>query len=431
MASLIVSLALMSGSQGTPERLAGEGRQSAAAPNDQGIELQMLNQQGEPAAGAYVEVHASRTDSPLWSGATDVYGRASIAVPDGAWVLVVSSAQDHFVVVREDVVAPGSLSLDTTGTVPVNAVVRVPDGQSHNYARVSFERFNGVNDVGYADVDGQLRVDLSPGTYCGLAQGNGSPPYHLERRGITVTVPMTVTFDAARMETGQVAVHLAEPASSMASIFVMSSCRRWTAPLQVPHGEPLVVAVGCYELVPVLDVRDAHDDWWEFHYSIPGTPHDISAGSVMDLFLGGPHVATVNPSGSEGYSPGDRVSIESQIVDSDVNRLQGIYGGPPGRSSLAHIVVRGPQDGFLYEGDCDWRWSGGCGFDLSGDAPHGCYDVAWSLGTGPLQGTLQARTQFMVGGGPTCTVVPTATSTPSATATRVLRLNLPLLLKAP
>lgn len=386
--------------------------------NGQGIELRVLNQQGEPAVRAHVEVYATGTTVRYWNGDTNADGRATIDLADGTWVIVASSTADHFVLVMEDVVAPGTVSLDTSGAVLVEILVNLPAGGLPVGPRVSFERFGGTNSVWRGDSNGPLWASLSPGTYCGLAQRMGSPAYHLEQRGIEVTVPMTVTFDATEAPTGEVVMHLADPANSRASVTAGSSCRTWTSPLWIADGKSLVVSPGSYTLSAILKAGwSGEDDGWDFHYALPGAPQDIAAGSVTDVWLGGAHTASVSPSGSSTFAPGDRVIISPQIVDDHGNLLTQISGGPPGWSSLARMVVRDPEGEVQYQGDCDWSLSDQCALDLANDAPDGCYRVDWSLDAGPVLGMLEAGTSFAVGIGPTCTAIPTATASPTPTAT--------------
>lgn len=148
-----------------------------------GIQLQVLNQRQEPAFRAWVEAYPPGSEKHEWEGSTGEDGRVKVDVPDGTWTLVVSSEADHFVIVREGVTAPGSLTLDTTGTVPVDVTVRRLDGQALSTAIVSFERFTrGYNKVGDVNSEGALHADLTPGTYCGLA-ASYSERYYTEPSG--------------------------------------------------------------------------------------------------------------------------------------------------------------------------------------------------------------------------------------------------------
>ncbi|MGA9350807.1 MAG: hypothetical protein WBW48_18660 [Anaerolineae bacterium] len=413
---------------------------------DDGIHLQMLNQQGEPAVSAWVEAYPLESEWPEWYGYTNQDGQAEVIVPDGAWTLTAASWRDHFVIAHEGITAPGSLTLDTTGTVSVEVTARRLDGQPLSGALVSFDRFTGGihNDVGDTDSEGHLHADALPGTYCGLA-ASWDERYNLNRRGITVTDPTDVAFDATLMGTGQVLMRLSGPAEMGLSMFPEPRCRSTSPVFSMADGETTVLSADRYQLGLDRELTDINDTSWLFYYNVKDTPHDILPGSLTTVWAGGTHAASVTP-GQATYPPGARVYLNQRVVDGFENRLRQISRGPEQEVVLAHIVVRGPQGSIVYEGGC-WL-SSVCTFALAHDAVQGRYEVEWTLDTGPLQGVLHATTDFLVGGSPatptptetakatptsTCTPLPTATTTPTATSTSTptsaWRLYLPLIRK--
>lgn len=409
----------------------------SANTNDEGIHLQVLNQSGEPAVSAWVEVYPPELDRKQWRGSTDEDGRAEVGVPDGTWTLTVSSWRGHFVIIREGVSAPGPLTLDTTETVSVEVTAHRLDGQPLSGATISFEPFEmGVNEVGDTDSEGHLHVDLIPATYCGLAT-SWDERYYLNQRGITVTNPMTVAFDATQMGTAQVVMRLSELTEMGLSMMTEPRCRGWSPILFMADGETTVLSADRYELGLHREMsQDASTDWL-FDYDTKDTPHDIAAGSVTTLWAGVTHTASITP-GQATYSPGARVYLYPLVVDDFGNRLRRVAQGPEQTRVLPHIVVTGPQGETAYEGDCYSTRPWKCHFHLASDAPQGIYDVECTLDSGPLQGVLHATTGFSVEGSPatptptkTATATPTSTwtPTPTVTSTPTWKLYLPLIRK--
>jgi cell division septation protein DedD len=430
---------------------------------DEGIHLQVLNQSGEPAVSARVEAYPPELEWKEWYGYTDEDGQAEVTVPDGTWILTVSSWRDQFVIVREGVTAPGSLTLDTTETVSVEVSARLLDGQPLAGATISFEPVEmGINEVGEMDSEGHLHVDLTPGTYCGLAT-SWDERYYLNRRGVAVTGATSVSFDATQMGTAQVLLRLSDLAEMGLSMMPEPSCRWWSPIFFMADGETTVLSADRYELGLHREISEDASTDWLFDYDAADTPHDVAAGSVTTLWAGGTHTASITP-GQATYSPGSRVYLYPLVVDDFGNRLRRVAWGPEQTRLLPHIVVRGPQGEMTYEGDCYSTRPWQCHFYLASDASQGSYDVECTLDTGPLQGILHATTHFSVEGSPvtstptktatatatstwtptsTMTLTPTATSTspptptatptstPTPTTTYAWKLYLPLILKTP
>lgn len=382
-----------------------------------GIQLQVLNQRQEPAFRAWVEAYPPGSEKHEWEGSTGEDGRVKVDVPDGTWTLVVSSEADHFVIVREGVTAPGSLTLDTTGTVPVDVTVRRLDGQALSTAIVSFERFTrGYNKVGDVNSEGALHADLTPGTYCGLA-ASYSERYYLNRPGVTVSGPTSVLFDASQLGTGQVVMRTSSHDEIGLSMFPQPLCRLWSPVLDLADGISATLSAGRYEFH-----LDFELDTCTFAYRAKDARHDLISGTVTTLWVGGTHVASIHPAQGT-YRPGSWVYIDSQVVDGYGNRL-GQIGCGGEELVLSHLVVRDPHGSIAHESDCWWLWDVDCSFFLPRESPHGRYEVEWTLDTGPLEGVLRATTHFSVEGEPVTprptpriTATPTRTETPTPTPT--------------
>jgi len=397
----------------------------APAPASEGIHLQVLNQHGNPAVSARVEAYPPGEWWRRWTGDTNAEGRADVNVPDGTWTLVVSSEGDHFVVVLEGVVAPGSLTLDTSGTVLVEALGRRLDVQPLANTFLSFERFRGgINHVGWTDSQGRLYVNLTPGSYCAVA-ASWDDHYFLNRRQLSVTGPATVLFDAQQMGTGLVILNVPPDADMGLVPREEPPCRSWSPGFDVTRGITSTVSADRYRLGIDRDIEDVNDIRWLYFYDAKDTPHDIVTGSLTTLWAGGTHAASVSPR-QPSYAPASRVTLDVLVTDGYGNRLQQVSQGPEQTVVLAHLVVTGPQGNTVYDGNCRWTWAQPCTFDLAGDAAQGTYVVQLSLDTGPLQGLLHASTSFVVAGSPlpvtpsatrTATQTPTITRTPTRTAT--------------
>ena len=405
----------------------------SANATDEGIHLQVLNQSSEPAVSAHVEAYPPTLDRKRWYGSTDENGQAEVAVPDGTWTLTVSSWRDHFVIVREGVSAPGSLTLDTTGTVSVEVSAHLLDGQPLAGATISFEPVAmGVNDVGEMDSEGHLHVDLTPGTYCGLAT-SWDDRYYLNQRGITMTSSMAIAFDATQMGTAQVLMRLSGPTEMGLSMMPEPSCRWWSPIFVMADGETTVLSADRYELGLHREISEDASTEWLFDYDVKDTPHDIAAGSVTTVWAGGSHTASISP-GQATYRPGAMVYLYPVVVDGFGNHLGQVAWGPEQTRVPPRIIVRDPQEEIVYEDDCRWSWPWMCDFYLAGDATQGNYDVECTLDTGPLQGVLHATTDFSVEGNPvtptpTKTPTSTPTCTPTITPTSAWKLYLPLIHK--
>lgn len=387
--------------------------QSATATG--GIHLVVLNQQDEPASEARVEAYPPGSEMWQWSGFTDSLGVAEINVPAGLWTLVVSSWSDHFVIVREGVSAPGSLTLDAAGTVPIDVMALRADGQPLAFGSVSFECFaGGEQGVGELDEEGYLQVDLSPGVYCASVVGWDERIF-LNRPQVAVSGPAIVQFDAAPTRTGQVVLHLSEFTEMGLAVYAQPSCRSWHPVFYMRDGQSAVLSAGRYRLGLSLELVDDSDTWWAYRYDIKGGPRDIAAGSVTPLWAGGLHSVSLAVQQAT-YLPGATVSISSQLTDAYENPLREVLRGFVQEAMLPHLVVRGPHGEIIVNDH--WPLDRETySFDLAGDAPEGQYQIEWTLDTGPLQGTIQATAQFAVRkpATPTATATSTYTRTPTPT----------------
>jgi len=402
-----------------PPPVAAEGALIAApeagALAGEGIALLVLNRQGQPAAGARVEAYAPGVTSVGWKGLTDSAGRADVAVADGPWNLVVSSSADHLVLVREGVIAPTSLSLDSLGATPIDLCARGLGGQPLTPAEYSVERYaGGTNRVGRGDARGCLRAYVSPGAYDAAVVSADDRTYL--RRPVTVgAAPLSVAFDAAPMDTGQVTARHGDASPWALMAYTNPRTRAWTLALTLADGQSATLSLGRYDLYLRYEALDAGEVRWVYYYLAGNAPQDVSAGAALVLWMGGDHSVTIAPR-SPVYRPGATVWLTPQILDEHGNRLRQIGRGPQQTAVLGRLLVRDGQGDVVYEADTSF--SGSVSFALPREASQGIYQVTWEVDSGPLAGLLSTRTAFLVQGEPLPpSPTPVASPTPISTAT--------------
>jgi len=197
-----------------------------------GIHLLVKNQASQPATDALVEAYSDTSSWPDFRGYTDPYGSVLVPVSDGMYTLVVSSSSDHFIVVKQNVSAPSSFTLDTTGTVSVYVEAKKLDGTPLS-APIFFDPYlDSLGGVGSTDASGNLTLNATPMTYNVFAW-SWAELYYLSRPNTTVS-GSTVTFRAAEMDTGQINVELLDFAEmiffSFRELFKVGTsvpCERW------------------------------------------------------------------------------------------------------------------------------------------------------------------------------------------------------------
>jgi hypothetical protein len=379
-----------------------------------GLQVLVLNQQGLPAQGAEVEVYWADNGYLRDSETTGADGRATLDVPDGQHPIGASSRTDHFVVWRDHVTAPGSVTLDTQGTVSVDVIARQANGQPLGDARISFEHYAAYNQIGETDPAGRARADLLPGSYC-VAAANWPNRLYLSQPGTVINGPTTVTLDPTQMGLAQIRVH--ELGATSATLLPDALCRSWSPAFDLAEGQSAWLSAGRWVLEFYTQRQAGNASWTYYLEAAEGAELQLVAGNVYTYTLGTSFTASLE-SYQPSYAPGAIVSLRPRVVDQSGNRLTQANRLPEG-IVRAQLLVTAPGGATLFSGNA---WAGNWkAIKLPADAAPGVYDATFTWDTGPLQGILAASTQFTVGGAPL--------PTPTATKPPLKRLYLPLLLK--
>ncbi|MFA4836962.1 MAG: C1 family peptidase, partial [Dehalococcoidia bacterium] len=174
-----------------------------------GIQVQVLNQVGAPAQYANVFAYSDTSQCPIAGVGTGESGSAWLDIPNGAYTLVAFSGNDHFLVVKEDVNAPSSVTLDTEETVSVEFDCSDFQGNDLN-ASIFLSPYNCSFCMSLGEVsNGHLTADVTPMTYHQAHAWSWSDLYYLFRQDVTIGEGSIIEFHAAQMPTGQASINLA------------------------------------------------------------------------------------------------------------------------------------------------------------------------------------------------------------------------------
>jgi hypothetical protein len=403
---------------------------NCAAPS--GISVFVENQASQPAVNAYVQVYSDTAFHAGYTGYTDGSGHVAFPdVPDGVYTAVVTSWTDHFLLLEENVQAPATLSLDTSGTAQVDVSTYGLGGSSPTEAGILFAPFFTARpDVGWTDTGGHLQVNVTPYTYSVIA-ASFIEPYFLVKPGTTVAGAMQVDFDPTQMTTGELTPDLLD--FSTVRVGSWGSHSAWSWNFTLADAETMTFSPDTYNLDPDLIKLGGDAEWY---YTLDGSyaAYEVTAGLTEALEAGGSFDARTAP-GSSFYDPGDDVNVENLITDAFANRLvwiendtlvagasdaedseavvtQGGAAGPEqgltlvteGQRAIGDVsaacpglTVQGPGgQSVVDDSTCD-VWSSDYQFTLSTGADDGIYTATLSVDTGPHQGTIGGQAHFVVG----------------------------------
>ena len=392
-----------------------------------GISLEVRNQAGNPAANAQVEAYSDTSAPPDFRGNTDASGSVWIDVPGGTYTLVVSSRPDHFILVKQNVTAPSSLTLDTTGTAVVDVEAKKLDGTPLDAAIYLAPYFWNLGDVGSTDANGHLTFNATPMTYHVFAWG-WFELYYLVQPNVTISGPTTLTFHAADMDTGDISVDLLDFAQTR--FIPWGSYSVWAPVLTTNDGDTVVFSADSYAILLELLKTDATGDEWYYWDEPTGNPYLVSLGSSTTIHAGGDFTACTMPDKSF-YNAGNDVNIGNFFTDAFGNAItwiekytpgQGVLGKPGTRETVSldrkrfprgkqplkgevqasgwsdvcpTIVIKDPNNQTIAnENSCGLWW--GYQFTLSSSATRGIYSIDLSLDTGPHQGVVEVNGHFTV-----------------------------------
>jgi hypothetical protein len=398
----------------------------------EGLSVFVANQSGQPAVNAYVQVYADIAQHATYAGYTDGSGHIVFSdVPAGTYTVVVTSSDDHFLLLDENVEAPGVLSLDTDGTAQVDVYAFGLDGSSPVQAGVLFAPFFTARpDVGWTDTGGHLRVNVTPHTYSVIV-ASFSEPCFLVKPNVTVDGPLSLDVNPTQMPTGEITPDLLDFASVRIGSWGSHSAWSWNFTLS--DGETMAFSPDIYNLDPDLIKSGYGADWY---YTVDGGygSYQVTAGSSGSLSAGGAFMASTMPD-SSFYDPGTEAQVDNRFIDGLGNQVVWIEqrvstaAGSDLHASRDEIELQGPitvdhstesKRGDLRTTD---QWYATCpaltvedasGQDVVDDvtcaiwiedyqvglsvgAVSGVYTETVSVDTGPHQGVVEAEAHFVVG----------------------------------
>jgi putative hemolysin len=392
-----------------------------------GISVDVVNQSGQPAADAYVQIYSDTGQWPDVTGSTDDTGHVGFAdVPPGTYTVVVTSSDDHFLLMEESVTAPTSLSLNAGASAQVDVYTYGLDGATPVSAGILFAPFFTARpDVGYTDANGHLQVSVTPHTYDVIAASFGEP-YFLVKPEQMVGDGRPIDFDPPGMAKGRVSFDLLDFASVRIGSWGSHSAWSWT--FELDGGQTMTFSPDTYSLGPDLIKSGTQATWY---YALDGsyTSYDVVAGASETVQAGGDFAPCIMPDKSF-YGVGERVTVEGCFTDAfgnqitrietytpDVARMRGTGSetallpddGPAfdrpatadgiqavsGWTAVCPTIVVGHAGGqtIVDQNTCD-IWAQDYGFDLSPSAATGLYTVDLSVDTGPHRGLLQGTGHF-------------------------------------
>ncbi|MGA1823810.1 MAG: BACON domain-containing protein [bacterium] len=401
----------------------------------QGLALTVMNYEGEPASWASVEVYSDVSRYGDYYGYTDASGMVVLPdVPDGEYTVVVSSNNDHFIFILENVTAPDCLQLFVSDLTPVDIYTLAKDGTSPIASDIHFVPFPyNFGHIGSTDpTSGHMLAYVSNWQYTGVAAVCFDEPYHLVYENQAISGPTNYTFDPTTMLTGEVSVDL-DDFNSMYLLHFCGYCYiSWGVKLQ--NGYSMTYSVGTYSIGPHLIKEDNGYEWtYSIHKDNLYSSFMIESGSSYILEAGGVFSAFTVPEKSD-YDPGETVFISNDFVDAYENHILNIYGyvsdsladrglyaalSPDGKhqwilSSLdkkENLFKADGADDYIYpvlrvydpygtivsEGSSYITYTSHA-FTLSDPAVNGTYTIDLSLDTGPHQGVISGSDNFTVKG---------------------------------
>ncbi len=399
-----------------------------------GIALTVRNIQGEPASNAYVIAYTDLSQYPAtvggpYSYVTDEDGYVFLVLDDGAYILTVASLADNFYIVKSDVIATSSLTLNAADeTIIVEMQASKTDGSPLEgagiYPAVSYA---WPRCIGYTDAAGEAVVYMTPFVYRDIFLWGYSELYYLYKSDVTVSADaeFTLAFDAAQMPTGGCAFALVDLTEAYIVPWLMklNDLYTYTAPGFSPQDEDIVTfSEGNYNSWFWLRKTDNIGNLWTFY--LPDQELDITAGSQLTLQAGGNFTIDIEPD-KASYLPGEGVSLDLLISDNFSNRivssnvrltdasdnnedsviniiegeeypLAGTDSAEVIESNAPTLTVKKP-DGSIYFQITSSDYFYNCNFSLPADAATGYWTATLSFDTGPHQGVIEETVSFYVG----------------------------------
>jgi hypothetical protein len=363
------------------------------------LKVKVLNQKNEPAQGASVSIY--ETDSSqkwktvLWS---DQNGVATFSVDPGSYTLMVSSTIDHFLVVKKSIQAPGSVDIDTKGTVNIDfSFTSLPDNSGYTRVIVYPTSTAMCCDIGLLDTSGKLNADFTPGVYDEIVMYGAN--YYLLARNTTIVEKTSINFDTNKMPLGNLKINLDNIEECAIGFCPDTSETKGRMLVNVSDGQELTVSAGTYIISYWLKTTSNNPKWDYFCYS-PQTL-DIISGKTATIHAGNTLSSSVIID-APFSTPGKSVHISYKLVDSYNNSFSHIYFESPFTNTNPELVIKNPQGDEIFK-ETLWNWTSDNNvytftydYYILENAPKGIYTLSFSWDTGPYQGIVTSTTTFEV-----------------------------------
>jgi len=283
----------------------------------QGIALYVRDQRGTGAANARVEVYSDTNWRYDFATTTSPGGYLYLNLADGEYTLTAASEDDRFVLVRENVTAPTSLSMSAEDTYAINLYATLPDGLPMANADVYFQPYPASQGgVGTTDERGHLQFNVTPGRYNGFVWDRDDLVY-LSRTNLNIQRSTSLYFDARNLPVGQMIVGLSSV--SQAWVVPFGTHTTWGPIFEVADGASLTLTEDSYDFWDWLTKSAGGNDQWYYFLTSPGS-FVIPAGGTNTYHAGGAISASTQTQ-QEMYHPGQDVLVQNVFRDAFGNRI--------------------------------------------------------------------------------------------------------------
>jgi hypothetical protein len=397
----------------------------------EGIELTVMNREGAPAEGANILVYSDVSQLPVLGHIlsesivkTDENGFAFLDVSDGTYILAIASNTDDFFIIKEDVVAPSSLTVNATEeTVEVQVTVTKTDGVTPLRGAAVFTTISAYwpMQAGTTNSTGQEVVYLTPYTYRDILIWDWDERYYLYQADITITdTDTTIELNASLMPTGICVNDFVDFSNGAIVPFLESPNELSLGPIfNVMDGSRTLLSEGTYETSVFLYKDGTGQETWEFWTRAETI--DITPDETITVYAGGNFTIDVNAE-ELVYDRGDNVTLNILISDNFSNQILVSYIDATDSSEINQelficndgkrftsnigsfcdasiennptVTIKKPDGNVFSEStDCYFYYYN---FTLPVDADEGLWTASVSFDTGPHQGIIGSMTTFAV-----------------------------------
>lgn len=370
-----------------------------AAQSTANLNVLVQDRDGQPVEDARITLVKSDPDySSGWrfvdAKKTNSSGEASFEVNPGTYSLTISSDGPNFLLVREDISVPNSITIDPSETVEVDLTAKRVDG-SPLEGVVYIKSLHQAHSVGFLGDSGNSTFYVTPGIYSvfvWFGSWNGSP-YYLYKKNVDLTHSSQLLFDATTLPVGK--IELSIDSLSQFTDVSINPMLDWvnTVPvLDVKESRSAYLQAGSYS-TNLRFIINANKRWYYWF--------DLGEITIFENDKINRNIGKPQPEvelSSESPKPGDNITLDAFFEDSYGNPLSSVMSGDT--SIYPSLKVTNPSGKVIYEPTNKYEaWDKVHNFQLSSDAKSGTYDVTLKLDTGPWEGTIKSTEQFEVSTG--------------------------------